>query len=100
MAVAPERISPEFARFSIASSYGEIYDQPGLDLPQRQLVTIAALATMGGYEPQLERRVLAGLGARLTREQVVETCIQIAMYAGHAHANDALRAAGRAFEKW
>lgn len=93
------RVDPGFARFAIGASYGEVGDRPGLSPRDRQLVTIAALAAMGGCEPQLERHVLAGLRAGLTREEIVETCVQIAVYAGHPRANNAFRVAGEVLRR-
>lgn len=92
--------SPEFARFSIAESYGALYDRPGLDVQQRQLVTIGALAAMGGCEPQLERHVVMALRADLAPEQIVEACIQVAVYAGVARANNAFRVAAATIRRW
>jgi 4-carboxymuconolactone decarboxylase len=83
--------SPDFAAFSIAGSYAALYDRPALDVRQRQLVTIGALAAMGGCEAQLERHALMALRAGLTPEQLIETCFQIAVYAGFARANNAFR---------
>jgi|ERR1700722_19893473 4-carboxymuconolactone decarboxylase len=91
--------SPEFAAFSIAGSYAALYDRPGLDVQQRQLVTIGALAAMGGCEPQLERHVLMALRAGLKPEQIVEACVQVAVYAGVARANNAFRVAAGVIRK-
>jgi 4-carboxymuconolactone decarboxylase len=91
--------SREFADFAIAGSYAAVYDRPGLDLQQRHLVTIGALAGMGGCEPQLERHVLMALRAGLAPEQIFEACVQIAVYAGMARANNAFRVAARAIAK-
>lgn len=91
--------SPEFADFAISGSYAAVYDRPRLDVQQRQLVTIGALAAMGGCEPQLERHVLMALRAGLTPAQVFEACIQIAVYAGMARANNAFRVAAAVIAK-
>jgi 4-carboxymuconolactone decarboxylase len=91
--------SAEFAAFSIAGSYGAVYDRSGLDLQQRQLVTIGVLAALGGCEAQLERHVLVALRAGLEPEQVFEACVQVAVYAGHARANNAFRAAAAAIRR-
>lgn len=40
-------IGRDLARMAISFAYGEIYSRPALDLRQRQLVTVAALAAMG-----------------------------------------------------
>jgi 4-carboxymuconolactone decarboxylase len=91
--------SPGFADFAIAGSYAAVYDRPGLDIQQRELVTIAALAALGGCEPQLERHVVMALRAGLEPEQIIEVCIQIAVYAGHPRANNAFRTAAAAIRR-
>jgi 4-carboxymuconolactone decarboxylase len=85
--------SPEFADFSLSGSYAALYDRPGLDTQQRQLVTIGVLGALGGCEPQLERHVVMALRAGMEPEQIIEACIQIAVYAGYPRANNAFRVA-------
>lgn len=90
--------SPEFAAFAIASSYA-VYSRPGLDVGQRQLVTLGVLAALGGCDAQIERHTLMALNAGLSPEQIVEACIQVAIYAGQARANNAFRAASNMIRK-
>lgn len=47
-------VSPELGHQVVAWTFGEIYDRPGLSLRDRELVTLDALAALGGCEPQLE----------------------------------------------
>lgn len=37
-------IAPDLGRYIVEFAFGDIYLRPGLDAPQRQLVTVAALA--------------------------------------------------------
>jgi 4-carboxymuconolactone decarboxylase len=92
-------ISPEFERYAVSASYGDVYTRGVLELRDRQLITIAALAAIGGCEPQLERHLLAGIKFGLTPDEIVELCIQIGAYAGQPRANNAMRVAGKVFEK-
>jgi 4-carboxymuconolactone decarboxylase len=92
-------ISPEFERYAVSAGYGDVYSRPGLERRDRQLITIAALAAMGGCEPQLERHMIAGLEFGITPDELVELCIQIGAYAGQARANNAMRVAGEVFQK-
>lgn len=75
-------VAPDLARLAIDFAYGEIYSRPGLDLAQRQLVTVAALAVMGGLEPQLRFHLAGALNAGCTPRQLVELMIHLVVYAG------------------
>jgi 4-carboxymuconolactone decarboxylase len=92
--------SPEFADFSLAGSYAALYDRPGLDIQQRQLVTIGVLGALGGCEAQLERHVVTALRVGLEPGQIIEACIQIAVYAGYPRANNAFRVAAGVIRKF
>lgn len=75
-------VAPDLARLAIDFAYGEIYPRPGLSLAQRQLVTVAALAAMGGLEPQLRFHAAGALNAGCTPRQLVELMIHLVIYAG------------------
>jgi 4-carboxymuconolactone decarboxylase len=90
-------ISESYADFSIASTYGEVFQRDGLELRLRQLVTITILATLGGCERQLRLHIRAGLRLGLTADEIVETIIQVAAYAGAPRASNAVRLAGEVF---
>jgi 4-carboxymuconolactone decarboxylase len=46
-------LAPQLATYVFETIYGEIYQSPTLDSRTRQIVTIAALATLGTAAPQL-----------------------------------------------
>ncbi|MGO4325990.1 carboxymuconolactone decarboxylase family protein [Cupriavidus sp. 2TAF22] len=75
-------IAPDLASLAIGFVYGEIYPRDGLTLPQRQLVTVAALAAMGGLEPQLKFHLAGALNAGCTPAELVESMIHLVVYAG------------------
>jgi len=75
-------IAPDLARFIIEFSFGDIYTRPGLGLIEREIVTVAALAALGTAAPQLKVHAHGLLNVGGTREQLVETIIQIVAYAG------------------
>jgi 4-carboxymuconolactone decarboxylase len=80
-------------------AYGDIYRRPALDLRQRQLVTVSALTTLGGAEPQLEVHVNAALNVGLTAEEVVEALLQCLPYTGFPRVLNAMLVAKRVFEE-
>ena len=90
-------IAPDFATYLIEFPFGDIYDRPGLDLPTREIATIAALTAIGNADPQLRIHIRAGLNVGLTREQIVETIMQMAVYAGFPAALNGLFAAREVF---
>ncbi|MDR3391028.1 MAG: carboxymuconolactone decarboxylase family protein [Sulfuriferula sp.] len=90
-------ISPDFGRYIIEFGFGEIYSRPGLTLQQRELATIAALTALGNAQPQLKVHLAAALNVGLTRTEIVETMIQMAVYAGFPAALNGLFAAKEVF---
>lgn len=75
-------IAPDFATYLFEFPFGDIYSRPGLGLREREIATIASLAAMGNAAPQLKVHIEAGLNVGLSREEIVEILMQIAVYAG------------------
>ena len=90
-------IAPDFATYLFEFPFGGIYSRPGLDLRSREVATIAALAAMGNAAPQLKVHIEAGLNVGLSREEIVEIIMQMAVYAGFPAALNGLFAAKEVF---
>jgi len=90
-------IAPDFARYLIEFPFGDIYSRPGLDYRAREIATIAALTALGNAAPQLNVHVEAGLNVGLTRDEIVEIIMQMAVYAGFPAALNRLFAAKEVF---
>lgn len=90
-------ISPDFARMIIEFPFGDVYSRPGLDLKSREIATIAALTALGNAAPQLKVHIHAGLNVGCSREEIIETIIQMAVYAGFPAALNGLFAAEEVF---
>lgn len=90
-------IAPDFARLLIEFPFGDIYMRPGLDLRSREIAAIAALTAMGTAPAQLKVHVAAGLDIGLSRDQILETIVQITVYAGFPAALNGLFAAKEVF---
>lgn len=84
-------IAPDLATMTIAFVYGDIYSRPALDLRQRQFVTVAALASMGGLEPQLRFHVAGALNVGCTPAEIVELMTHLVVYAGFPAAVNGIR---------
>jgi 4-carboxymuconolactone decarboxylase len=74
----------------IEFAFGDIYSRDALDLRSRELIAIAALATSGNAGPQLRVHVESAASAGITRPEIVEVLMQIALYAGFPAALNAL----------
>ena len=90
-------IAPDFARYIIEFPFGDIYCRPGLDLRSREIATIAALTALGNAAPQLKVHIEAGLNVGLSRQEIVETIMQMSVYAGFPAALNGLFAAKDVF---
>ncbi|MYN30411.1 carboxymuconolactone decarboxylase family protein [Duganella levis] len=90
-------IAPDFARYLIEFPFGDIYARPGLDLKSREIAVVAALTAMGNAAPQLKVHLQAALNVGVSREEIVETIMQMAVYAGFPAALNGLAAAREVF---
>ncbi|MHB1676325.1 MAG: carboxymuconolactone decarboxylase family protein [Sulfuriferula sp.] len=90
-------ISPDFGRYIIEFGFGEIHSRPGLSLQQRELATVAALTALGTAQPQLKIHIGAALNVGLTATEIIETIIQMAVYAGFPAALNGLLTAKEVF---
>ena len=61
--------------------------------------TIAALTALGNAAPQLKVHIQAGLNVGLSRDEIVETIMQMAVYAGFPAALNGLFAAREVFQE-
>jgi 4-carboxymuconolactone decarboxylase len=77
--------------------FGDVYSRPGLSLRERELATIAALTALGTATPQLKVHIAAGLHVGLSREEILEVMIQMALYAGFPAALNGVFAAKEVF---
>ncbi|WP_206455590.1 carboxymuconolactone decarboxylase family protein [Aurantimonas marina] len=90
-------IAPDFARYLIEFPFGDIYSRPGLDIRSREIATIAALTAMGTAARQLKVHIEAGLNVGLSRDEITEIIMQMAVYAGFPAALNGLFAAKDVF---
>jgi len=83
-------LCPDFVEMSIEWALGGVMARPGLDLITRELVVIASCVTLGHSVTQLRAHVHAALVAGATREQIIESMLQLMFYAGGASVSNAL----------
>ena len=87
-----DNFSPELVRFVIEYGYGDIYARESLDKRYRQIVTIAALTTLGNAPSQLNFHIHAGLNVGLTIEDIKEIMLMMSVYAGFPAAINGINA--------
>ncbi|HVZ79594.1 MAG TPA: carboxymuconolactone decarboxylase family protein [bacterium] len=92
-------IAPDLGRFVTEFAFGDIYTRPGLDLKTRQLLTIASLTTLGSAPLQLKSHIKGALRVGCTREEIVETLLQMSVYAGFPKAMNAIYNAKEVFKE-
>jgi 4-carboxymuconolactone decarboxylase len=92
-----QKLSPDFERYVLEFLSGEIWSRSGLPLKIKSLCTISALAALGRSQG-LELNIRMALKNGATREEIIETLLQIAPYAGFPAAWDGLQIAERVFE--
>ncbi len=90
-------IAPDFARYLVEFPFGDIYSRPGLDLKSREIAVVAALTALGNAAPQLKVHIQGALNVGLTRDEIVEVIMQMAVYAGFPAALNGLAAAKEVF---
>tara|TARA_Y100001980_G_C14197356_1_gene62248 strand:+ start:132 stop:518 length:387 start_codon:yes stop_codon:yes gene_type:complete len=92
-------IAPDFARYLVEFPFGDIYSRPGLDLKSREIAVVAALTALGNAAPQLRVHVHGALNVGVSRTEIVETMMQMAVYAGFPAALNGLAVAREVFEQ-
>jgi 4-carboxymuconolactone decarboxylase len=86
----------DFQRLITETAWGTVWARPGLDIKTRHLLTIAMLATLGNHE-ELAMHIRATPNTGVTREDVKEVLLQVAVYAGIPAANAAIAIAKRVY---
>ncbi len=89
--------APALSEFVIAFAFGDIYARPQLSLRERQIATVASLASLGHALPQLKSHINGALNLGITKTEIVELLMQMAIYAGFPAAINAIMAAAELF---
>ena len=86
-------IAPDLADWIVDFSYGDVMSSPGLDRRTRQLATIAALTALGNAQPQFKVHIAGALNVGCRAQEIIETILQMAVFAGFPAAINALAVA-------
>lgn len=90
-------IAPDLAKYTIEFPFGDVYSRGVLSLKEREIATVAALMALGNAEPQLKVHINGALNVGCSRSEIVEICIQMAVYAGFPAALNAVFASKEVF---
>lgn len=88
---------PETAEILLGFAFTDELARAGLPLKTREMLTVAMLAAMGTVPGQLEFHMRAALNTGITRDEIAEIVLQVAVYAGIPAAMNAITAAKSAF---
>lgn len=89
-------VAPKLADLTDKVLFGDVWERMGLAPRDRSLITISSLITSGSFE-QLRGHLRIGLQNGLTRDELVETIVHLAFYAGWPKAMSAVQVARDVF---
>lgn len=91
-------LAPAFGRFVMEWEFADVYGQTSLDLRTRELIMVAVCAALGATAaPILKLRLGSALRAGVSRQELIDTCIQVGLPAGLPAALAAIQMAGEVF---
>lgn len=94
-----DAFAPGASDWVVGAVFGGTYQREGLDLRDRQMLTMAALAAMGGTEPQLTGHIRTAVDiAGMSKEQVAECFVHLMPYIGVPRVLAAMRCLTTAFD--
>ena len=88
----------EFTELLNTYCWNDIWNRPGLDRKTRSMLNLAMLSALG-REHELKLHVNGALNNGLTKEQIKEVFLQVAIYCGVPAAVTAFRAAREVFSE-
>ncbi|BDR56007.1 carboxymuconolactone decarboxylase family protein [Xylocopilactobacillus apis] len=94
-----EEIAPDVGKYIFEFAFGDIYNRSGLNLKQREMITITALLIQGDTSSQLNVHINGALNVGLTKNEIVETFIQCIPYIGFPRVLNAINIAKEIFKK-
>lgn len=88
----------DWQRYVTENAWGAVWTRPGLEKKTRSMLTIAMLAALGRQE-ELGAHIRATRNTGVSRDEVKEVLLQVAVYAGAPAANAAFAAAKRIYKE-
>jgi len=91
-------ISPELNRYIKEFAFGDVHSREGLSPRDHELVIISGLCALGFAAEEMKSHINMGLNSGLTRQEILEVFIQLAVYAGFPAAVNATFIAKEVFD--
>lgn len=91
-AASTDAFSEPMREFAIKNLWGDIWDRPGLDRRARSIVNLALLSA-ANRPAELKVHLRGALNNGVTREEISEIFLQVALYCGVPTGSDATRIA-------
>lgn len=88
----------DWHRYITEHVWGAVWGRPGLEMRTRSMLTIAMLASLGRLE-ELGAHIRATRNTGVTKDEVKEVLLQVAVYAGVPAANSAFAVAKRVYQE-
>jgi 4-carboxymuconolactone decarboxylase len=89
-------ISPNMLKWTVEFGFGEVMQNPALDLKTREMTIVASLIAQPA-QPQLKAHLEAALNAGATKAELVAMIEQLALYVGFPTAVNAMILAKEVF---
>jgi 4-carboxymuconolactone decarboxylase len=86
-----ERMGSPMGDWLVDWVFGEVHTRPQLDVRERELIIVAVLAAIGSSDPQVAAHIRALRAIDVPWEEIEETILQTAPYAGIPRAINALK---------
>ena len=88
----------DFQTFITEGAWGSLWSRPQFSKRERSIVTLALLAALG-HEEEFAMHVNATQNTGATAQDIIETLMHVAVYAGVPSANSAIKIAKRELNK-
>ena len=86
-----ERMGEPMASWLVEWAFGDVHTRPVLTARERELIIVAVLTAIGSSDPQVAAHIRALRAIDVPWEEIEETILQTAPYAGIPRAINALK---------
>ena len=97
----PRKPQPSDAHLGFLTEivFGEVWSRGGLEVKERELLTLATLVALGRSE-ELKSHLRGALNVGFSKDQILEAILHVGFYAGAPAAHSAFQIADQVFPQW
>ncbi len=92
-------VAPDLSRYVVEFAFGDLWSRPGLDPRVRQMLTIAALTSIGDTQRQLTFHIRGALQIGVEPSEIVEVILHCLAFAGFPRVVNAVATARAVFDE-